>query len=165
MQQALAVYLRNHDAAAGAGHQLFVRVARSQRGRAHGDRVAGLADRVGEDVATLRTLMAELGVRRAPLMVGMMRAGEWAGRLKPNGSLVRRTPLTDLIEVEGLLDAVHAKAAGWGALRAAGPYEDVGLDIDERLAGLAERAEDQLSELRQIHTAVADAVLRDPRRR
>ena len=69
-----------------------------------------------------------------------LRAGERVGRLKPNGHLVRRAPLSDLVEVEAGLDAVHAKACGWQALRAA-----PGLDAAVVLDDLMRRAEDQLA--------------------
>jgi len=109
---------------------------------------------VAQDVATLRGLLRDWGVR--PDAVGglALRAGERLGRLKPNGQLVRRSPLSDLVEVEAGLDAVHAKACGWQALRAA-HGSDTPVDLDE----LERRAEDQLSRMRAIHATVAAAVL------
>jgi hypothetical protein len=150
----LAIYLRNHEAAARAGGDLFARMARSQADRPWGPGLVEVAAEVAQDVATLRGLLRDWGVR--PDAVGglALRAGERLGRLKPNGQLVRRSPLSDLVEVEAGLDAVHAKACGWQALRAA-HGSDTPVDLDE----LARRAEDQLSRMRAIHATVAAAVL------
>jgi hypothetical protein len=109
---------------------------------------------VAQDLHTLRGLLRSSGVHPDPWSSLALRAGERVGRLKPNGRLVRRSPLSDLVEVEAGLDAVHAKACGWQALRAAyGP--DAPVDLDE----LSGRAEDQLSKMRAVHVTVAAAVL------
>lgn len=85
-----------------------------------------------------------------------VRVAERVGRLKPNGRLLRRSPLTDLVEIEGLLGAVSAKATGWQALHAVeAPPWAAAVDLDE----LAARAASQLDRLRTIHRAVADRVL------
>jgi hypothetical protein len=79
-----------------------------------------------------------------------LRVGERIARFKPNGHLLQRSPLTPLIEVEGLLDAVRAKGAGWQALVAAGVQSDR-VDIDE----LLRRAVSQTERLTAIHKTVA----------
>ncbi len=157
-----AIYLRNHEAAAAAGVQLFGRVARARRGRAHGELIARLAEEVGTDLAMLRSLMADLGVRRAPVLARVVRAAEATARLKPNGTLLRRSPLSDLIEAEALLDAVNAKAAGWAALRSASWADERRPGVAERLRQLGDRAEEQLAELRRVHAETAAAVLVGP---
>jgi hypothetical protein len=42
---------------------------------------------------------------------------EKVGRLKPNGRILSRSPLSDVLEVEALRLAVEGKAAGWLLLR------------------------------------------------
>lgn len=108
----LAVYVRNHLAAARGGLDLFRRVARSTEGTDAGPEVAALAAEVDVDLRTLLAIAQVLGIGENKPFGFAARAGETLGRLKPNGSLVRRSPLTDLIEIEGLLDAVAAKLAG-----------------------------------------------------
>ena len=152
--QALAIYLRDHDAAASAGADLFARMARSQSARSWGHALAEVAEDVAQDVATLRGLLRATGVRPAVLTGLALRAGERVGRLKPNGHLVTRSPLSDLVEVEAGLDAVSAKAAGWRALQA---VRDVDLPVD--LDALVARADDQVERLRAVHVMVAAAVL------
>ena len=107
-----------------------------------------------EDLRTLRGLLRSLGVRPDPLSSLALRAGERVGRLKPNGRLVRRSPLSDLVEVEAGLDALHAKAAGWAALRAV-----PGLDAPVPLDDLERRAQGQVARMSAVHAAVAAAVL------
>lgn len=152
--QALAIYLRNHAAAADAGKDLFDRMARSQADRPWGPTLVAVATEVTQDVKTLRALLRDWGVRPDPWSSLALRAGERVGRLKPNGHLLSRAPLSDLVEVEAGLDAVHAKACGWQALLAA-HGSAVPADLDE----LAGRAEDQLARLRVVHATVAAAVL------
>ncbi len=84
-----------------------------------------------------------------------MQVGERVGRLKPNGRIVRRSPLSDLIEIEALIDAVSAKRAGWYALAAA----PLAAPEASQVAELIDRADDQLERLRPVHATVAARVL------
>ena len=111
----LGIYLNDHLAGASAGLELARRAARSQ-GR---DRAAlrEIADEIAEDRDELRTIMTTLGVpvRRYKEVAGW--AMEKVGRLKPNGRILSRSPLSDVLEVEALRLAVEGKAAGWLLLR------------------------------------------------
>jgi hypothetical protein len=111
----LGIYLNDHLAGASAGLELARRAARSQ-GR---DRAAlrEIADEIAEDREELRTIMTTLGVpvRRYKEVAGW--AMEKVGRLKPNGRILSRSPLSDVLEVEALRLAVEGKAAGWLLLR------------------------------------------------
>lgn len=98
--------------------------------------------------------MKSVQVRPNPLLGAVLQVGERVGRLKPNGRVLRRSPLSDLIEIEALIDAVSAKRAGWYAL-AASPQVPVASQASE----LITRADDQLGRLRAVHTAVAAEVL------
>jgi PHD/YefM family antitoxin component YafN of YafNO toxin-antitoxin module len=151
-QQPLAIYLRNHEAAALAGRDLFRRTAANQRDRPYADELAELSAEVEQDVQALQAAMG--AVRVTPdLVQGLaLRLGERIGRLKPNGSLLGRAPLSDLIEIEGLLDAVRAKAAGWQALSQVS--EPDWSEVADTQA-LYERALDQAERLNAIHRQVA----------
>ena len=148
MSSPLSIYLRNHEAAAQAGRDLFHRAASNHQHETYGADLRDLAAEVREDLRSLRELMDDLDVRPDRLLGTVLRAGERVARLKPNGHLLQRSPLTPLIEVEGLLDAVRAKGAGWQALLAAGVHSER-VDIGEMLR----RAEDQASRLTDIHQA------------
>lgn len=156
MNSALTIYLRNHAAAADAGLNLFRRAASSQRDRPYGGELAALRDEVDQDRRTYRVLLKTVRTPHDQVQSVALRLGERVGRLKPNGHLVRRAPLSDLIEIEVLLNAVHAKAVGWQAL-AARPG-GLGSDVVD-LEALQRRAEQQQETLRHIHRQVAAAVL------
>ena len=113
----LRTYLRTHWAASAAGVDLADRVA--NRHHQCSD-VGGILDSVASDVRTdrslLRDLMRELDVRPGAVGPLAVHGAERVGRLKPNGRLVRRSPVSDLLEVEVLRSAVVAKRAAWEAL-------------------------------------------------
>ena len=115
---------------------------------------AGSPPTCAQDLRSLRALLRGWDVRPDPWSSLVVRTGERVGRLKPNGRVVRRSPLSDLVEVEAGLDAVHAKAAGWEVLRVA-PTPPPAVDLDE----LARRAADQLDRLARVHSDVAAATL------
>jgi hypothetical protein len=158
MASALEIYLQNHEAAAQAGRDLFRRTAASQRDRPYGAELRALADDIEADLDRLRALMRAAGCRPNPALAVALRLGERLGRLKPNGRLLRRSPLTDLIEVEALHDAVQAKRAGWIALTAAEPDRLDAAELDD----LRHRADDQIERLLAVHRGVAARVLALP---
>jgi hypothetical protein len=151
-QRPLAIYLRNHEAAGQAGRDLFRRTAANQRDRPYAGELAELSTEVEEDLETLRAVMRAVRVSPDPVQGLALRLGERIGRLKPNGALLRRAPLSDLIEIEGLLNAVRAKAAGWQALTQV-PAPDWSETADTQL--LYERALDQAERLTAIHRAAS----------
>ena len=61
--------------------------------------------------------MASLGVTVRLYKVGAAWIGEKAGRLKFDGRLLARSPLSDLEELGLLRLGVEGKAAGWRTLR------------------------------------------------
>jgi hypothetical protein len=152
----LEFYLRNHEAAASAGYDLFRRTSFTQRRKGYAKELNELTAEVKQDLGSLRALMRELGVSPDPLLGAALRVGERLGRLKPNGHLLSRAPLSDLVEIEGLLDAVRAKGAGWQALSAAGGEGwSSSVDLDE----LAARANRQTERLSALHRLAAADVL------
>ncbi|MFD0345186.1 hypothetical protein ACFQ0M_02080 [Kitasatospora aburaviensis] len=124
----------------------------------------------GPDAADLRTLAREITQDRNEL-VDLMRAlgvrprwhrrllgaaAEKAGRLKLNGRLVHRSPLSDLLEAEAMRSGVQGKIALWRTLRAAGFDELLG----SRLERLEARAGRQADILDARQTQAAARVLR-----
>ena len=61
------------------------------------------------DFSTSSAASASSRPKVAEVLVGV---AETVGRLKPNGTLVRRSPLSDLMELEALSAAVEAKRLG-----------------------------------------------------
>jgi hypothetical protein len=148
----LGIYLNDHLAGASGGLELARRAARTHsRDRAI---LREIAEEIAEDREELRTIMTTLGipVRRYKEAAGW--AMEKVGRLKLNGRILSRSPLSDVLEVEALRLAVEAKAAGWLLLRRfaeqVGSLDPAQLD---RLINRATRQAKVLEDLR-VNTAV-----------
>ncbi|NJP66243.1 hypothetical protein HCJ92_08045 [Streptomyces sp. ventii] len=113
--RALTIYLNDHLAGATAGARLARRIAaHAPAGRA--ERCDGLAREIREDRGALLVLMRSL---RVPVHHHLLLAGaaaETLGVLKPNGALVRRARLSELVELETMYLGVCGKAALWRTL-------------------------------------------------
>jgi hypothetical protein len=135
----LAIYLNDHLAGATAGRELAKRSAGANEGTEFGRFLEGLLGEVVEDRATLVSVMDRLGVRQDPVKRAAAVAAERGGRLKLNGSLRGYSPLSRVVELEGLRVGVDAKRSLWETLG--------GLDLPELsefdFAALAARAGDQ----------------------
>lgn len=141
----LAIYLNDHLAGATAGRDLARRAASSNAGSDYGTFLEGLAMQVEEDRDSLLGLMRSLGVGvdRVKVLGGW--AAEKIGRLKLNGRLLGYSPLSRLLELEGLTLGVRGKLALWRALEELAPAEPRLVQAD--LSALSERAAAQLEGL------------------
>lgn len=153
----LATYLNDHLAGATAGRELARRAASNNRGSPLGQFLVVLAQEIDEDRDALLALMSELevGTDRIKVLGGW--TAEKLARLKPNGRLLSYSPLSRLVEVEGLLLGVRGKLALWQALEVIQAGEPGLAKAD--LAFLSQRAERQLAELEQHRRAVAPGAL------
>src|SRR6478609_1467392 len=146
----LGIYLNDHLAGATAGVEAFRRVRDTHAGKPAGAELARLTREVERERATLRAIIEDLGISvRTYKLLGAL-AGERLGRLKLNGHLLSRSPLSDLVELEALRIAVEGKAAGFRTLLLLAADDDR-LDAT-RLTALIERAVAQgevLESLRQ----------------
>jgi hypothetical protein len=153
----LATYLNDHLAGATAGRELARRSAASNRGTDLGRFLADLAQEIDEDRDSLLALMGELQIDTDRIKV----LGGWAveklGRLKPNGRLFSYSPLSRLLELEGLTLGVRGKLALWQALELI--QADVPGLSSVDIALLSRRAERQLGELERHRRAVAPGAL------
>jgi hypothetical protein len=145
----IGIYLNDHLAGATAGTGLAHRVARSHDGVADQATLQRLAGEINADRRALLEIMALLGVPVRHYKTGAAWLGERAGRLKPNGHLRTRSPLSSLEELEMLRLGVEGKAAGWRTLRelAARDTRLSGAWLDELLARARAQA-DLLEDLR-----------------
>jgi hypothetical protein len=145
----IGIYLNDHLAGATAGTELAHRTARTHGQAADRATLQRLAGEINADRRALLEIMALLGVPVRHYKTTAAWLGERAGRLKFNGRLRTRSPLSDLEELELLRLGVEGKAAGWRTLR-----ELAGTDprlneawLDELLARARGQA-DQLEDLR-----------------
>ena len=153
----LSAYLNDHLMGATGGVELFRRAAGTQSSDSARARLAVLADDVTADREALRAIMRQLGVKPKPAQVATGWLGEKLGRLKPNGSLLRRTALTDLVELEAMTLAVEGKAACWKTLILLADTDDR-LDR-EAVQELDRRAGAQLDELESLRRAASQQAL------
>jgi len=151
----LATYLNDHLGGSTGGLELVKRASRSNGGNEYGPVLAELVREIEEDRNALLELMAELDVGRDRVKVLAGWAGEKAGRLKPNGSLVSYSPLSRLIEIEGLVIGVTGKLSLWENLREILGDRVGGVDLVE----LAERARSQRARLDALRAAAAPEAL------
>jgi hypothetical protein len=150
----LPIYLNDHLALATAGRDLARRAAGSNRGTRLGDFLTAFAADVVADRQQLLDVMARLDVGQDPVKVAAGWLGEKLGRLKLNGRLFEYSPLSRVLELEGLMAGVHGKLALWRMLAAAAVEEPRIADID--FTNLIARAQEQLEALEAHH---GDAVV------
>ena len=152
----LSTYLRDHHAGSVVGLRLARRVAGENAGNAYGEELARVAAEIEEDRATLESVMGALGVSPDQVKDLAASAGELVGRLKPNGRWLSYSPLSRLLELEGLVIGVTGKLALWRSLREAVVE---GLEAFD-LAALEARAEDQRRRLEALRLRAAAEALR-----
>jgi hypothetical protein len=153
----LGIYLNDHLAGATAGTELAHRMARSHGDEEDSGTLRRLAAEIGQDRTALLDIMAALGIKVRRYKVGAAWIGEKAGRLKFNGHLFARSPLSDLEELEILRLGVEGKAAGWRTLRTLAD-SDARLD-PARLDELISRARRQADVLEDLRVAAASQVV------
>ncbi|MEV0980048.1 hypothetical protein [Streptomyces sp. NPDC049915] len=144
----LGIYLNDHLAGATAGVERVRYLTRAQQGTELGAALRPVAAEIDQDRRSLVEIMraVDVPVRRYKAYAGWL--GEKAGRLKTNGRLVRRSPLSTLLELEMLRMAVEGKASGWQSLRR---LTDVEPRLDAaRLDVLLERAARQQRTLEDL---------------
>lgn len=148
----LPIYLNDHYAGSTAGAELAKRAARNNRGNAEfGPALTRLASEIDEDRNALKRVMDRLDVREDRIKSTLFWVGEKLGRLKLNGELLQSSPLSRVVELEGLLTGVSGKLSLWRTLLELAPQDDR-LEAGE-LDGLATRAEDQLVRLHALRGA------------
>lgn len=149
----LSTYMQDHRAGAEAGRDLAARLRDQNAGTPHEDFFVRLAEEISEDVATLESIMERFGVGKAVLKTAAAKVGESLGRLKANEHVASYSPLSRVLELEMLHSGVGGKLALWDSLHAVAG-DDERLDGD-MLAGLVQRAESQLADLREHHQMAA----------
>ena len=155
--KALEIYLNDHLAGAAFGCELARRVLRENEGTQFAPVLRELVAEIEHDRAELGALRARLGVPRDRLKETGGWLAEKAGRLKPNDGGGGYSPLSRLLETEGLTGGVQAKLLLWRSLRELAPT-DARLDAGE-LDRLVGRAQSQLDRLTELHAQAARLAL------
>lgn len=153
----LIIYLQDHLLAATGGINLTRRAKAAQAERdleLHGF-LADFEQELLEDRARLLEALDLLDAGPDPLKVVAGVVGERLGRLKPNGHLLRRSPYSDLVELEGLTIAVQGKRAGWIAMGLRDHPKLTSIDFGR----LVRQAEDQSARLEALRRPRAARIL------
>jgi hypothetical protein len=156
----LRIYLQDHLAGSTGGLELARRARGANEGTSYGEPLAKLADDIEADRRSLERIMDDLGFGADRAKNFAFWAAEKAGRLKLNGQLTGYSPLSRMVEIEGLITGVGAKLSLWRTLR---DVADSVPELDaDALARLIERAEQQIETLHELRSragreAFADA--------
>jgi hypothetical protein len=147
----LSTYLNDHL----AGSTVAVELARRARGQNEGTPLgrflAELTEEIEEDRETLKGVMKAVGAGEDRLKQKLAWMAEKTGRLKPNDRLFGYSPLSRVIELEGLSLGVEGKRCLWESLREVGAPELAEFDFD----ALIERAARQRAGLEEHRLAAA----------
>jgi hypothetical protein len=154
-QKHLSIYLNDHLAGATGGHALAKRTLSSNRDTQFEPFLERLAREIGEDRQTLLDIMSALGVGEDHVKKAGAMAAERVGRLKLNGSLFGYSPLSRLVEFEGLALGVTGKLSMWRSLRRLDDPRLAAFD----LAALETRAEAQRDGLEEQRVQAARIAL------
>jgi hypothetical protein len=158
--RAVAVYLRDHFAGSTAGLALVRRCRRENAGTPLAEVLAGVEVEIAEDRHALERMMSRLGVAPSAIKSAMGSAAELVGRLKSNGRIVRRSPVTPVVELEGLAAGIVTKRNLWRTLRQATASQRA-LDLAE-LDRLIEGATSQFERIVEAHDRAAREAFHSP---
>jgi len=153
----LPIYLNDHLMGSTAGLELVNRIAGGHKGEELGAFAASLAVEIEADRDALLDMMATLGASRNQVKVAAGWVSEKVGRLKLNGELRNPSPLSPVVELEGLSMGIEGKRLLWVTLA---DVESVAQRIGpERLQELIARAEKQHGEVERHRLEAARAAL------
>ena len=153
----LRIYLNDHLAASVGGAELARRSQSNNEDNEYGEFLKRLVADIEDDRESLEQIMDKLGIPRDPVKQKAAWFLEKAGRLKLNGQLTGYSPLSRLLELEGLAVGIDAKKALWRSLQEV-------LATDERvpsglLESLAGRADEQRKEAESFRIKAAQGAL------
>jgi hypothetical protein len=149
----LRIYLQDHHAGSTTGLELARRIRGENEGSAYGDAIAKICDEIAADRRALEGIMADLGFGADTIKDLGAWALEKVGRLKLNGQVTGYSPLSRLIELEGLMTGITGKIGLWVALLELAP-EEPRLDA-AHLERLRERGESQRATVEELRERAA----------
>jgi hypothetical protein len=146
----LRIYLQDHLAGATAGLELARRTRGANEGSDYGPPLARIADDIEADRRHLQGIMEDLGFGGDRLKNIAAWGLEKAGRLKLNGDITGYSPLSRVVELEGLLTGITGKKGLWLALLQVAPREPrLDTALLERLRDRAEEQRATIEDLRE----------------
>jgi hypothetical protein len=119
----IGIYCNDHLASATGGIELVSRMLSTHKGDRFEEPLEQLLSELREEKASLRAMMASLGIPVRQYKQLATWVGEKVTRAKLNGRLLSRSPLSDLVEFEFMASGVRAKRSGFETLRIAADVE------------------------------------------
>jgi hypothetical protein len=148
------IYLDDHAAVATATYELIGRMIRSGAHRDHAGLLVDVRDEIAGDRRRIEECLAALGTKPSRVKLGLAWLAEKGGRFKLNGRVLASSPLTPLVELEGLGLALEAHRALWRAMERRGPEPE---RDDFRVR--ADRVERRMREIEDLRLRAADVAL------
>ena len=143
----LSIYVNDHLAALTALRDVARRAARSNDGTELGTYLHAIASELEGSRTELTRVARDLGIRRDPFKQAAAWAAEKLGRLKLNGHVLSYSPLSRLLELEGLAAGAELEITTWRAVAGV-----TGRDFSDRIEtcearrhGLARRHADAVA--------------------
>jgi hypothetical protein len=155
MSRYLGIYLNDHYAGSVGAVELAKRAAREHADEELGRFFGRIAEEIEADREVLRQIMDAAGTRPHRHKYALAWLAEKAGRFKPNGHLIRGSPLSPLIELETLATGIAGKEQLWRALQATPGVKDAGHSFESLIV----RAQDQRDRVEAQRLDVARDVL------
>jgi hypothetical protein len=147
----LATYLNDHLAGATTGRELAKRALANNRGTEFEPTLEWLVEQIVEDREALLGIMRAVGAPEDHLKKLAAFALERVGRLKPNNALFSYSPLSRLVEFEGLVLGVTGKLAVWRSLQQLDDPRLARFDLEQ----LAQRSLEQRDRVEEQRRAAA----------
>jgi hypothetical protein len=144
----LGLYLSDHLAGSTAGLARIERMTAAFADTPVAAEIARVCAEIRRERELLRGLLRDLNMRQRPHRQAAAWLAERAGRLKLNGRIVRRSPMTMVLEAELMRAAILGKLGGWQTLEELAP--DLGLDRAVFVT-LGEEARAQIEALSRVH--------------
>lgn len=151
------LYLSEHFTASTAGLGRLERMTHAYRDTPFHAELAEVTEQLRGERELYRDLLDRLEVPRRRYLQAAAWAGEKAGRLKLNGRVVERSPMTMVFEPEMMRAGVLAKIGGWQTLLE--HADEIGLDpaqLDELIA----QAHQQIDVLARFHAYARERAFR-----
>ena len=149
----LRIYLQDHHAGSTAGLELARRIRAGNSGNVYGEPMAKIVDEITTDRKALESIMDDLGFGADKIKDLGAWTLEKVGRLKLNGQITGYSPLSRVVELEGLMTGITGKIGLWAALLQIAP-EEPRLDA-AHLERLRERGESQRATVEELRERAA----------
>jgi hypothetical protein len=151
----LAIYLNDHLAGATGGVELARRLrASNEQDASFGEPLRRVCEEIEADRAILERVIEQLGYSRSTVKPAAAWVAEKLGRLKLNGQLRGYSPLSRLLELEGLLIGITGKIGLWHSLNELELGKSLAIDFEQ----LAARAAEQRATVDGLHRLAAAAL-------